>query len=61
MDYIKSNMTKHTSDNFFYPYELQTKGEVKILQVSSCDNLDNLFTKFLATTTFRRCVQDIEI
>lgn len=43
MDYIKSNMTKHTSDNFFYPYELQTEGEVKILQVSSCDNLDNLY------------------
>jgi hypothetical protein len=54
-------MTKHTSANFFYPLELQTEGEVKILQVSSCDNLDNLFTKFLATTTFRRCVQDIEI
>ena len=61
MDYIKSTMTKHTSANFFYPHELQTEGEVKILQVSSCDNMDNLFSKFLATTTFRRRVQDIEI
>ena len=57
--YIKSNMTKHISPKFFYTHEPQKEGEVNILQVQSCDNLADLFTKSLPTTTFRKCIHDI--
>ena len=57
--YIKSNMTKHICPKYFYPRELQNEGVVKILQVKSCDNLADLFTKFLPTVTFRKCVRGI--
>jgi hypothetical protein len=57
--YIKSNMTKHISPKYFYPHELQNEGEVKILQVKSCDNLADLFTKSLHEVTFRKCVRGI--
>ena len=59
MGYVKSNITKHIALKFFYPYELQKKGEVKILQMKSCENLADLFTKSLPATTFRKCVQGI--
>jgi hypothetical protein len=32
---------------------------MKILQVKSCDNLSDLFTKTLFASTFIRCVQGI--
>ncbi|KAJ1280007.1 hypothetical protein BS78_04G199300 [Paspalum vaginatum] len=57
--YIKSNMTKHISPKFFYPHELQKQGEVKTMQVKSCDNLADLFTKSLPAATFRKCVRGI--
>jgi hypothetical protein len=57
--YIKSNKTKHISPKYFYPHELQIEGEVKILQVKSCDNLADLFTKSLPVVTFRKCVRGI--
>jgi hypothetical protein len=44
---ITSNMTKHIFSKYFYPHELRNEGEVKILQVKSCDNLADLFTKSL--------------
>jgi hypothetical protein len=34
---------------------------VKNLQVKSCDNLADLFTKSLPTVTFRKCVRGIGI
>jgi hypothetical protein len=57
--YIKSNMTKHICPKYFYPHELRNEGEIKILQVKSCDNLVVLFTKSLHVVTFRRCVRGI--
>jgi hypothetical protein len=50
--YIKSNITKHIAPKLFYPHELQKSGEINILQVKSCDNLADLFTKSLPTSTF---------
>ena len=45
--YIKSNITKHIAPKLFYPHELQQSGEINILQMKSCDNLSDLFTKSL--------------
>lgn len=61
MSYIKSNMTKNISPKYFYPHGVQNEGEVKILQVKSCDNLANLFTKTLHAVTFRKCTRGIEM
>jgi hypothetical protein len=58
---VKNNMTKHRSPKFLYPHELQKRGEVGILQIKSCDNLANLFTKYLSADTFTKCIQEIEI
>jgi hypothetical protein len=57
--YIKSNVTKHIAPKLFYPHELQESGEVNILQIKSCDNLADLFTKSLPYATFHKCVQGI--
>ena len=50
--YIKSNITKHIVSKLFYPHELQESGEINILQIKSCDNLADLFTKSLPTSMF---------
>lgn len=57
--YVKSDMTKHITPKFFYPHKLQKKGKVKIMQIKTCDNLVDLFTKALPTVTFRKCVNGI--
>ena len=57
--YIKSNITKHISPKLFYPLELQQKGEINILQTKSCDNLADLFTKSLSSSSFEKCVKGI--
>jgi hypothetical protein len=57
--YIKNDLTKHISPKFFYPHELQKKGKVNIMQVKSCNNLADLFTKSLPATTFKRYVREI--
>jgi hypothetical protein len=36
----------------FYPRELPKNGEIEILQIKSCDNLADLFTKSLQTVLF---------
>jgi hypothetical protein len=59
MGFIKINYTKHISPKLFYPHELQECGEISILQMKSCDNLANLFTKSLPLATFDKCVKDI--
>ena len=51
--YIKSDRTKHIPPRFFsYIRELEKSKEVDIEYVRSCDNLADLFTKALPTTTF---------
>ena len=57
--YIKSNITKHIAPKLFYPHELQESGEINILQIKSCDNLADLFTKSLPTSMFQKFVHDI--
>lgn len=57
--YIKSNITKHISPKWFFPHNLQKSGEISILQVKSCDNLADLFTKSLPNSTFQKCVHGI--
>ena len=57
--YIKSNINKHISPKLFYPHELQQKGEIDILKTKSCDNLADLFTKSLPTSSFEKCVKGI--
>jgi uncharacterized membrane protein len=59
--YIKTNYIKHISPNLFYPHELQEHGEISILQIKSCDNHADLFTKLLPLTIFDKCVKDIGI
>jgi hypothetical protein len=55
--YIKSNINKYISPKLFYPHELQHKGEIDILKTKSCDNLADLFTKSLPTSSFEKCVK----
>jgi hypothetical protein len=57
--YIKSNITKHIAPKLFYPHELQKSGDINILQVKSCDNLADLFTKSLPASTFEKYVRGI--
>ena len=57
--YIKSNITKHIVLKLFYPHELQQNGEINILQIKSCDNLADLFTKSLPTSVFQKLVHGI--
>ena len=52
--YIKGDRTKYISPKFFYTHELQRNGEVDVQQIRSSDNLANLFTKALPTSTFRK-------
>jgi hypothetical protein len=57
--YIKTNYTKYISLKLFYPHELQESGEISILQIKSCNNLADLFTKSLSLATFDKCVKGI--
>jgi hypothetical protein len=57
--YMKSNVTKHITLKLFYPNELQVNGEISILQIKSCNNLADLFTKSLPYTTFSKYVTGI--
>ena len=57
--YIKGDMTKHISPKFFNTHDLQEKYDINVQQICSSDNLPNLFTKALPTTTFEKLVQKI--
>jgi hypothetical protein len=59
--YIKSNITKHIVYKLFYPHELQKSADINILQVKLCNNLVDLFTKSLPTTTFEKYVHEIDM
>jgi hypothetical protein len=59
--YVKSNITKHITPKLFYQHELQINGEIRIQQIKSCNNLVDLFTKFLPYATFSKCVVGIGI
>ena len=57
--YIKGDRTKHISPKFFYTHEIHNSGEINVQQITSNDNLANLFTKALPTTTFKKLVHHI--
>ena len=57
--YIKGDRTKHISPKFFYTHELQKNGDIDVQQIRSCDNLADLFTKALPTSTFEKLVYNI--
>jgi hypothetical protein len=57
--YVKTNYMKHISSKLFYPHQLQESREISILQIKSCDNYANLFTKSLPLAIFDKCVKDI--
>ena len=57
--YVKGNLTKHIAPKFFYPHELQMNGVIIVEKVCSNDNLDDLFTKSLPTSTFEKYVHGI--
>ena len=54
--YIKRDRTKHISPKFFYTHEFQQNKKIDIKQIRSIDNLANLFTKALPTSTFEKII-----
>jgi hypothetical protein len=59
--YIESNIIKHIATNFFYLHELHKSQRINILQVKSCDNLTDLFTKSVPTFIFQKYFHGIGI
>ena len=57
--YIKGDRTKHISPKFFFTHELQKKREIDVHQIRSSENLADLFTKALPSTTFAKLVYKI--
>ena len=57
--YIKGDRTKHISPKFFFTHELQKKGDIDVQQIPSSDNLADLFTKALPTSTFEKLIHKI--
>jgi len=53
------NVIKPVSLKFFYIHELQEKSDIDIRQIWSSDNLTDLFTKVLPTSTFKKLVHKI--
>ena len=50
--YIKGDRTKHISPKFFYTHELQESRQIDVKQIQSINNLADLFSKSLPTSTF---------
>ena len=59
--YIKGDRTKHISPKIFYTHELQKNGEIDVQQIRSSDNLADLFTKALPTSTFKKLIYKVEM
>ena len=57
--YIKGDRTKHISPKFFFTHDLQKNGEIDVQQIRSNENLADLLTKALLTSTFEKLVQKI--
>ena len=57
--YIKGDRTKHISPKFFFTHDLQKSGEISVQQIRSNDNLADLFTKALPTSTFEKLAYKI--
>ena len=57
--YIKGDRTKNISPKFFFTGDLQNDGEIDIQQIRSSENLADMFTKSLPTTTFEKLTYSI--
>lgn len=57
--FIKGDRTKHISPKFFSTHDLQNNGDIIVQNIRSSDNLADLFTKALPTSTFKKLVYDI--
>ena len=57
--YVKGDRTKHISPKLFYTHDLQENGDISVQQISSKNNLTNLFTKTLPTSTFEKLMHNI--
>ena len=57
--YIKGDRTKHISPKIFYTHELQKNDEIDVQQIRSSDNLTDLFTKALPTSTFKKLIYKV--
>lgn len=57
--YIKGDRTKHISPKFFFTHDLQKNGDISVQQIRSANNLADLFTKALPTTTFDKLSHNI--
>ena len=57
--YIKGDRTKNISRKFCYTHELQKSGEIDVQQIRSSDNLADLLTKSLPTSTFKKLIHNI--
>ena len=57
--YIKGDRTKHVPPKFFYTHELHKNCEIDVQQIRSSDNLADLFTKSLPTSTFKKLIYKI--
>ena len=57
--YIKGDRTKHISPKFFFMHELQKNDTIDVQQIRASDNLADLFTKVLPTSTFENLVHKI--
>ena len=59
LGYIKGDNTKHISPKFFYNQQQQQFLNIHVNQVSSEDNVADLFTKSLPKSTFEKHVKSI--
>ena len=57
--YVKEERTKQISPKFFYTHELQKNGEIDVQQICLSDNIADLFTKSLPTSTFKKLIYKI--
>ena len=58
---VKGNLIKHIAPKFFYPHELHKNGAIIGEKVRFSDNLADLFTKSLPTSTFEKYVHSIRM
>ncbi|KAD3336588.1 hypothetical protein E3N88_32107 [Mikania micrantha] len=59
--YIKGDRTKHILPMFFFTHYLQKNCDIVVQQIRSIENLADLFTKSLTTSTFQKLVYGIEM
>ena len=58
---IKGDRTKHISLKKNFTHDLQKNNVINVQQIRSSENLADLFTKALPTTTFEKLVRNIGV